>query len=141
MTDRLFIRAIFWIFWISIMLKLLSSSLGITMVCIICLISFYKEYHKLIKHQNRQGRNRRSFSSMASSYPVSTNNTIYDLPLTLLRRMHAAGHQIASHTWSHADLSTQVTPAQRKNEMYKNEMALRNILGFIPTYMVSKQCS
>lgn len=49
--------------------------------------------------------------------------------------MHAAGHQIASHTWSHADLVTQCTSAQRKNEMYKNEMALRNILGFIPTYM------
>ncbi|KAI0025472.1 carbohydrate-binding module family 18 [Xylariomycetidae sp. FL0641] len=53
---------------------------------------------------------------------------------SIIQRMHSEGHQIASHTWSHADLSA-ITSAQRKNEMYKNEMALRNILGFIPTYM------
>ncbi|KAI1845686.1 hypothetical protein JX266_008297 [Neoarthrinium moseri] len=53
---------------------------------------------------------------------------------TVIKRQHSDGHQIASHTWSHADLSN-ITSAQRKNEMVKNEMALRNILGFIPTYM------
>ncbi|KAK9770707.1 hypothetical protein SCAR479_12596 [Seiridium cardinale] len=52
----------------------------------------------------------------------------------VIQRQHADGHQIASHTWSHADLSN-ITSLQRKNEMIKNEMALRNILGFIPTYM------
>lgn len=53
----------------------------------------------------------------------------------LITRMHNEGHQIASHTWSHQDLSTQVTAAQRLNQMYYNEMAFRNILGFFPTYM------
>ncbi|KAK7528845.1 uncharacterized protein IWZ02DRAFT_440166, partial [Phyllosticta citriasiana] len=53
---------------------------------------------------------------------------------TVIKRMHAEGHQIASHTWSHQNLS-QITSAQRKDQMYKNEMALRNILGFFPTYM------
>ena len=50
--------------------------------------------------------------------------------------MYTDGHQIASHTWSHADLSA-ITPAQRRNEMVKNEMALRNVLpgGLVPTYM------
>lgn len=48
--------------------------------------------------------------------------------------MYSDGHQIASHTWSHADLST-ITSARRRDEMVKNEMAFRNILGFIPTYM------
>ncbi|KAH8663161.1 carbohydrate esterase family 4 protein [Tricladium varicosporioides] len=52
----------------------------------------------------------------------------------LIKRMYAEGHQIASHTWSHADLSN-ITSAQRKNEMYKLEMAVRNIVGVIPTYM------
>ncbi|KAE9974899.1 hypothetical protein EG328_003566 [Venturia inaequalis] len=52
----------------------------------------------------------------------------------LIKRMYAEGHQIASHTWSHPDLSTLDTP-QREHEMYSNEMALRNILGFFPTYM------
>lgn len=48
--------------------------------------------------------------------------------------MYNGGHQLASHTWSHADLCN-ITSAQRKDEMYKNEMALRNIVGVIPTYM------
>ncbi|TLD34582.1 glycoside hydrolase/deacetylase [Venturia nashicola] len=52
----------------------------------------------------------------------------------LIKRMYAEGHQVASHTWSHADLSN-LTTAQRQHEMYSNEMALRNILGFFPTYM------
>lgn len=52
----------------------------------------------------------------------------------LCRRMYNSGHQVASHTWSHPDLCN-ITSAQRRNEMYKNEMALRNILGVIPTYM------
>lgn len=48
--------------------------------------------------------------------------------------MYSEGHQIASHTWSHQDLCN-ITSAERKNEMYKNEIALNNILGVIPTYM------
>jgi peptidoglycan/xylan/chitin deacetylase (PgdA/CDA1 family) len=52
----------------------------------------------------------------------------------LIQRMHREGHQIASHTWSHQDLST-ITQQQRLQQMYSNEMALRNILGFFPTYM------
>ncbi|KAJ9667504.1 hypothetical protein H2201_002373 [Coniosporium apollinis] len=52
----------------------------------------------------------------------------------MIRRMHAEGHQIASHSWSHQDLSA-VSRWERKNQMWKNEMALRNILGFFPTYM------
>lgn len=48
--------------------------------------------------------------------------------------MYNNGHQVASHTWSHADLCN-ITSTQRRNEMYKLEMAVRNILGVIPTYM------
>ncbi|GAO49673.1 hypothetical protein G7K_3820-t1 [Saitoella complicata NRRL Y-17804] len=40
----------------------------------------------------------------------------------VITKMHNYGHQIASHTW-------------KKWEMEMNEMALRNILGFFPTYM------
>ncbi|KAI1807368.1 carbohydrate-binding module family 18 [Daldinia bambusicola] len=53
---------------------------------------------------------------------------------SIIKRMHTENHQIASHTWSHADLSA-ITSARRRDEMVKNEMAFRNILGFIPTYM------
>jgi peptidoglycan/xylan/chitin deacetylase (PgdA/CDA1 family) len=50
-----------------------------------------------------------------------------------LRRMHAAGHQIGSHTWTHENL-TKLTDSQVVNQIHYNEMALRNVLGFIPTY-------
>lgn len=52
----------------------------------------------------------------------------------LIRRMKSDGHQIASHTWSHQDLS-KITREQRIDQLLKNEMALRNILGAFPTYM------
>jgi peptidoglycan/xylan/chitin deacetylase (PgdA/CDA1 family) len=51
-----------------------------------------------------------------------------------LRRMIADGHQVASHTWSHQDLSI-ITDAQRYDQMVKNEMAIRNVIGKYPTYM------
>jgi peptidoglycan/xylan/chitin deacetylase (PgdA/CDA1 family) len=55
---------------------------------------------------------------------------------TVIQRMVDDGHQVASHTWSHADLST-LDQAQRRDEVVKLEMALRNILGdgWIPTYI------
>lgn len=52
----------------------------------------------------------------------------------IIRRMRDEGHQIGSHTWSHPDLSS-VPAATREQEMRKNEMALRNVLGFFPKYM------
>jgi hypothetical protein len=52
----------------------------------------------------------------------------------LLQRMIKEGHQIASHTWSHADL-TLSTRQQRMDQMIKNEIALTDALGFFPAYM------
>ncbi|KAH8710045.1 hypothetical protein GQ44DRAFT_661884 [Phaeosphaeriaceae sp. PMI808] len=52
----------------------------------------------------------------------------------VIKRMVAEGHQVASHTWSHQDLSV-ITDAQRYDQMVKNEMAIRNIIGKYPTYM------
>ncbi|BDD62239.1 hypothetical protein MAP00_007216 [Monascus purpureus] len=54
--------------------------------------------------------------------------------LKLIQRMQLSGHQVASHTWSHPELN-QLSSAQRRDEMIKNEAALRNILGAFPTYM------
>ncbi|KAI1213456.1 uncharacterized protein F4807DRAFT_266028 [Annulohypoxylon truncatum] len=53
---------------------------------------------------------------------------------TVIQRMAAEGHQIASHTWSHENYS-QLTTAQFKNQMIWNEIALNDILGYFPTYM------
>ncbi|ORY58035.1 uncharacterized protein BCR38DRAFT_75238 [Pseudomassariella vexata] len=51
----------------------------------------------------------------------------------IIRRMHAEGHQVASHTWSHQDLG-KITAQQRQEQIIKNEVALVDILGFFPTY-------
>lgn len=51
-----------------------------------------------------------------------------------IKRMAADGHQIASHTWTHLDLSA-ISEKDRKAQMVKNEMAIRNIVGYFPTYM------
>ncbi|CAI9631283.1 unnamed protein product [Alternaria burnsii] len=51
-----------------------------------------------------------------------------------IQRMIAEGHQVASHTWSHQDLSA-ITKEQRYDQMVKNEMAFANIMGKFPTYM------
>ncbi|KAJ4382155.1 hypothetical protein N0V86_002484 [Didymella sp. IMI 355093] len=53
---------------------------------------------------------------------------------SVIKRMDSEGHHIASHTWTHLDLSA-VSSIDRKQQMWKNEMALRNIIGKIPTYM------
>lgn len=62
---------------------------------------------------------------------IDDASTIYPDVIT---KMYNAGHQVASHTWSHQDLSL-ITKAQRMNQMVYNEMALRNIIQKFPTYM------
>lgn len=52
----------------------------------------------------------------------------------LIRRMITDGHQVGSHTWSHQDLN-KLSTIERRQQMVKNEMAFRNIMGFWPTYM------
>ncbi|KAI1369168.1 carbohydrate esterase family 4 protein [Xylaria arbuscula] len=53
---------------------------------------------------------------------------------TVIQRMAAEGHQIASHTWSHENYS-QLTTTQFQNQIYWNEIAFNDILGYFPTYM------
>lgn len=52
----------------------------------------------------------------------------------ILRRMVSEGHQVASHTWSHQNLN-EITSSERVDQLVKNEMAFRNVLGYFPTYM------
>lgn len=51
-----------------------------------------------------------------------------------ITRMMKEGHQVASHSWSHPDLSS-LTSAERKLEMVKNERAIANVVGKYPTFM------
>ena len=52
----------------------------------------------------------------------------------IIQRMIAEGHQVASHTWSHYNLSG-INETARVAQMTKNERAIANVLGFYPTYM------
>jgi peptidoglycan/xylan/chitin deacetylase (PgdA/CDA1 family) len=51
-----------------------------------------------------------------------------------LKRTLAEGHQIGHHSWTHENLSS-LSQTQLENQVQYNEMALRNVLGFIPTYL------
>ncbi|KAL0931335.1 Chitin deacetylase-like protein 5 [Colletotrichum truncatum] len=51
-----------------------------------------------------------------------------------IRRMHAEGHQIGSHTYSHANLEQSSTEV-RRTEMTSLEEATRRIAGIAPRYM------
>ncbi|MCJ1310162.1 chitin deacetylase [Agyrium rufum] len=53
---------------------------------------------------------------------------------TIIQRMIAEGHQVASHTWSHYSLQN-ISSEMRISQMGKNERAIANIIGKYPTYM------
>ncbi|KAI9700402.1 MAG: chitin deacetylase [Candelina mexicana] len=61
---------------------------------------------------------------------------------TIIKRMIADGHQVASHTWSHYSLD-KIGHDLRIDQMTKNERAIANIIGKYPTYMRPpfSQCS
>ncbi|KAM0271900.1 hypothetical protein ACHAQH_008924 [Verticillium albo-atrum] len=52
---------------------------------------------------------------------------------SLLKRMHANGHHLASHSFSHPNFD-KIDYDQKVLELEKNEEAFAAILGFIPTY-------
>ena len=54
--------------------------------------------------------------------------------ISAIKRMDTEGHQIASHTWTHLNLS-RISSEDRKNQIWNVEMALNNIVGKIPTYL------
>lgn len=52
----------------------------------------------------------------------------------IVKRMVTEGHQVGSHTWSHPNMSD-ISSKARKQEMYKNERAILNVIGKMPTFM------
>ena len=54
--------------------------------------------------------------------------------INVIQRINSEGHQIASHGWTHTDLST-LDESQRRNEIVRNEQAFLSILGKYPTYL------
>ncbi|KAF9132696.1 Carbohydrate esterase 4 protein [Mortierella sp. 14UC] len=68
---------------------------------------------------------------------VNGNNDgcIYDPKVrSVIKRAYDSGHQIASHTWSHPQLTT-LTVDQITTQMRRVEQALLELLGIVPRYM------
>ncbi|KAH7334436.1 carbohydrate esterase family 4 protein [Rhizoctonia solani] len=60
---------------------------------------------------------------------------IYDADnMKRVKYAYDKGHQIASHTWAHKDLST-LTWDQVHDEMWRVEQALQRIAGVVPAFM------
>ncbi|KAG9320828.1 hypothetical protein KVV02_000621 [Mortierella alpina] len=53
----------------------------------------------------------------------------------VVNRAYNENHQIASHTWSHADLFNLTSKRQILNEMTQLDDAIKGIIGVRPTYM------
>jgi peptidoglycan/xylan/chitin deacetylase (PgdA/CDA1 family) len=54
---------------------------------------------------------------------------------TALQNAYKAGHQIASHSWSHPSNFGSLSAADLTTQMTRLEQALVNIIGVKPTYM------
>jgi peptidoglycan/xylan/chitin deacetylase (PgdA/CDA1 family) len=52
-----------------------------------------------------------------------------------VKKAHASGHQIASHTWSHSQSFGNMNQQQLTQEMQRVENALVNLVGVKPAYM------
>ncbi|KAM3081395.1 hypothetical protein ACMFMG_004864 [Clarireedia jacksonii] len=81
----------------------------------------------------------KSYGFQATFFITGNNNGKGEIDITepypsLIKRMIAEGHQVASHTWSHYSLSN-ISHELRMSQMVKNEMAFNNIIGMWPTYM------
>ncbi|KAG7451428.1 carbohydrate esterase family 4 protein [Guyanagaster necrorhizus] len=68
-------------------------------------------------------------------YNGNNYECIYDqAEIERVQYVYNAGHQLASHTWSHPDLTT-LTWDEIHDQMWRVEQALERIVGVVPAYM------
>ncbi|WVR06675.1 hypothetical protein IAU60_003707 [Kwoniella sp. DSM 27419] len=74
------------------------------------------------------------FGDQKATFFLNGNNyvCIYD-QVDQVRALHAAGHTLGSHTWSHKDM-TKISTDEMHQELEKVENAFINILGLKPLY-------
>jgi peptidoglycan/xylan/chitin deacetylase (PgdA/CDA1 family) len=76
-------------------------------------------------------------ANVTATFCVTGNNggkgQIEQAYQAIIERTVAEGHQLVSHSWSHQDL-TQASPQALLAQIVNNEIALNDILGFLPTY-------
>lgn len=77
------------------------------------------------------------YNARATFFVAGVNNGHGQLDIrykATLQRMLMEGHQIGSHTWSHPNLD-KLSSHDRKMELWKNERAIANCIGYLPTFM------
>ncbi|KAF9928893.1 hypothetical protein FBU30_002035 [Linnemannia zychae] len=76
----------------------------------------------------------KKYNAKATFFVNGDNNGKITDYAAAVKAAYDDGHQIASHTWDHGDLTT-MNVSQINAEMNKLDDALRNIIGVAPTYM------
>lgn len=73
-----------------------------------------------------------SYNAKATFFITGINNGKGAIDTTpawnaVIKKMYSSGHQLASHTWSHADLST-LTETRRRDEMVRFFLCCMSLL-------------
>ncbi|MFD0478865.1 polysaccharide deacetylase family protein [Nonomuraea thailandensis] len=69
-----------------------------------------------------------AYRARATFFVVGQNVAAYP---GIVRRTHAAGHEIGSHTWSHPDL-TKLSAAAVRSQFARTDRAIRAAIGITP---------
>ncbi|THV08142.1 glycoside hydrolase/deacetylase [Dendrothele bispora CBS 962.96] len=87
-------------------------------------------------HTTNVSSNLQSLGAKGTFYMNGDNyGCIYDAEnVAILQQVYSAGHQIASHTWSHPDIAT-LTDAQLDVEILRLDQAFIKILGIKPNIL------
>ncbi|KAG8908924.1 Carbohydrate esterase 4 protein [Tulasnella sp. 403] len=88
------------------------------------------KWNKLIVDTLNQNNAKGTFFVNGNNYECIYSSANVDR----LKHAYSSGHQIASHTWSHADM-TQLAAGPLKKELTKLDTALKKIIGIKPAFV------
>ena len=71
----------------------------------------------------------KQYNGRATFFTVGTQITEYP---DILKKTYEAGHEIGSHSWDH-QYADSLSVAEQKQEVQKNDEAIKNIIGVYPT--------
>ncbi|KAH8550644.1 hypothetical protein BGW37DRAFT_521314 [Umbelopsis sp. PMI_123] len=90
----------------------------------------YKYTSKLIDHLNDRGIKATFFVNGDNFWDLDNNIHAQNV----IKQAYSSGHQIASHTWSHANLD-ELSRDEIENEIMRLENTLMRIIGVRPTFV------
>ncbi|KAG2182160.1 hypothetical protein INT43_007087, partial [Umbelopsis isabellina] len=90
----------------------------------------YKYTEELVDILNEKGVKATFFVNGNNNWNIDTDADAQNA----IKKAYESGHQIASHTWDHADLDT-LSESEIQEEMLRLEAALMNVIGVKPAFM------